>query len=83
MDMQEKGEDRFTGALDQKYTKNMRECGFRLNGMMFFCAHNGTVSRHGVMSNSVVFVTVIIHGSRIMERHSEEKNGHSRSYSAD
>ena len=38
---------------------------------------------HGVMSNSVVFVTVVVHGSRIMERHSEEKNGHSRSYSAD
>ena len=38
VDMQEKGEDRFTGALDQKYTKNMRECGFRLNGTMFLCS---------------------------------------------
>ena len=38
VDMQEKGEDRFTGALDQKYTKNMRECGFRLNGTTFLCS---------------------------------------------
>jgi hypothetical protein len=32
VDMQEKGENRFTGALDQEYTKNIRECSFHLNG---------------------------------------------------
>ena len=33
VDMQEIDEDRFAGALDQKYTKNIRECGLCLNGM--------------------------------------------------
>ena len=32
VDMQEIDEDRFAGALDQKYTKNIRECGLSLNG---------------------------------------------------
>ena len=32
VDMQEIDEDRFAGALDQKYTKNIRECGLNLNG---------------------------------------------------
>ena len=38
VDMQEIDEDRFAGALDQKYTKNIRECGFRLNGTTFLCS---------------------------------------------
>jgi len=32
VDMQEIDEDRFAGALDQRYTKNIRECGLSLNG---------------------------------------------------
>jgi len=33
VDMQEIDEDRFAGALDQRYTKNIRECGLSLNGI--------------------------------------------------
>jgi hypothetical protein len=75
VDMWEEVEDRFTGALDQKYTKNRQECGFRLNARRF-CVRHRAVSRHSVMSNSAVLVTVVVHRFRTLEHHSEEKIDH-------
>ena len=75
VDKQEIGEDRFTGALDQKNMKNIRECGFCLNGTAISCSQQGRFKTRCCVEQCCV-VTVVVYGFRIMEHHSEEKMGH-------